>query len=198
MFPSKSLLHGAVLAAAAALPAAALTPLPPARWTPEQRHEVLALTRTLRLAPDLSALGPGEQAALKELLAAGELVQQVYEVQVHPQARQALAQIRALPPGQERDEFLQLYRLFKGPIGTTPANARATCWPTITKPATPPGSPRASSTSMRRSAPTRPTTTNCWAYARSGRCRSSCVGRPSRMRWPARSAACRRSTTRCR
>jgi hypothetical protein len=128
MFPSKSLLLGAVLAAAAALPAAALTPLPPARWTPEQRHEVLALTRTLRLAPDLSALGPGEQAALKELLAAGELVQQVYEVQVHPQARQALAQIRALPPGQERDEFLQLYRLFKGPIGTTPANAREAFW----------------------------------------------------------------------
>jgi hypothetical protein len=128
MFPAKSVFLGAVLTAAVTLPAAALTPASPARWTAAQRHEVLATTRTLRLAPDLSALTPGERAALRELLAAGELVQQVYEAQVHPQARQALAQIQALPPGEERAEFLRLYRLFKGPIGTTLANAREPFW----------------------------------------------------------------------
>jgi hypothetical protein len=129
MFPSKSFVLVAVLGAAVVLPAAALTPPPPpARWSAGQRHEVLAATRTLRLAPDLSALTPGEQAALKELLAAGELVQQVYETQLHPQARQVLAQIKALPAGDERDEFLQLYRLFKGPIGTTLANTREPFW----------------------------------------------------------------------
>jgi hypothetical protein len=128
MFPSKTFILGAIFTAAVTLPAAALTPTPAGRWNAEQRHEVLAVTRTLRLAPDLSTLTAGEQAALKELLAAGELVQQVYEAQVHPQAREALAQIQALPPGTERDEFLQLYRLFKGPIGTTLANARGPFW----------------------------------------------------------------------
>ena len=98
--------------------------LPPGYWTPEQRHAVLDKTRTLRLAPDLGDLRPGERAALTHLLAAGEIVQSLYERQLHPQAAQARALIDKLPPGAARDETAQLYRLFKGPIATTLDNTR--------------------------------------------------------------------------
>ena len=115
---------------AAALSAA---PLPAAQdtaaaregyWSAAQRRAVLDATRTLRLAPDLSQLGPGERAAVGHLLAAGALVQTAYERQVHPESAQALATIQALPAGVERDELLELYRLFKGPIATTLDNTR--------------------------------------------------------------------------
>ncbi len=114
----------ALFLSAAALPANALSVMPPSLWETEQRRAVLDTTRTLRLAPDLSALTAGEQQAVKQLLAAGELAQAIYERQVHPQARAALADLDTLPRGAYRDELLKLYRLFKGPIGTTPDNKR--------------------------------------------------------------------------
>lgn len=93
-------------------------------WSAEQRRAVLDQTRTLRLAPDLSALTPGERAAIDHLLEAGEVVQSLYERQNHPQALKARAWIEAMPAGAAREESLQLYRLFKGPIATTLDNQR--------------------------------------------------------------------------
>lgn len=98
--------------------------LPAGYWTAGQRHAVLDATRTLRLDPDLADLRPGERAALAHLLAAGAIVQSIYERQVHPQALQARARIDALPPGDARSELQDLYRLFKGPIATTLDNKR--------------------------------------------------------------------------
>ena len=116
-----------LLLLASLLPATALAQthdLPAGYWAAEQRSAVLATTRTLRLAPELSDLRPGEKAALAHLLAAGAIVQSLYERQVHPQAAEALRNIEALPPGKARDETLALYRLFKGPIATTLDNER--------------------------------------------------------------------------
>ncbi len=113
---------------AALLPVAAATvepaALPDGYWDAAKRREVLDATRTLRIAPDLSSLSAGEKRAVQHLLEAGALVQSIYERQLHPQAASALAGIEALPPGKDRDELLQLFRLSKGPIATTLGNTR--------------------------------------------------------------------------
>lgn len=98
--------------------------VPEGWWTGEQRRAVLDATRTLRLDADLSGLRAGEREAVRHLLAAGEVVQRLYERQTHPQAAEAAAMIAAMPAGPARDEFAQLYRLFKGPIATTLDNTR--------------------------------------------------------------------------
>jgi hypothetical protein len=92
-----------------------------ADWTPEQRRAILDTTLTVRLAPDLSALGPGERAAVAELLAAGEIVQRLYEEALHPQAAEVRARLAA--PGAPAD-LAELYRLFQGPVATTLDNRR--------------------------------------------------------------------------
>lgn len=106
--------------------AAAVGPTTPTagHWSAEQRRAVLDKTRTLTLSPDLSALGAGEREAVRHLLEAGAIAQELYELQLHPQAAEARAQIAALPAGVARDEAAQLYRLFKGPIATTLDNTR--------------------------------------------------------------------------
>lgn len=104
----------AFVALAAARPAAA-------DWTPAQRRAILDTTLTVRLAPDLSALGPGERAAVAELLAAGEIVQRLYEEALHPRAAEVRARLGA--PDAPAD-LAALYRLFQGPIATTLDNRR--------------------------------------------------------------------------
>jgi hypothetical protein len=114
-----------VLLAAASFAAAAPTAdAPEGFWSAADRRAVLEQTRTLRLDPDLSGLRAGERAALVHLLAAGEVVQRLYERQAHPQAAEASALIDALPAGTARDELRALFRLFKGPIATTLDNTR--------------------------------------------------------------------------
>ena len=94
---------------------------PPARdllagaWSAEQARPLLATTRTIRLAPDLSALTPGERAAVAKLLEVGAIMQTLYEDQLHPQAAAARAQLAERGPAHLRT----LYRLFEGPIGNT-------------------------------------------------------------------------------
>ena len=55
-------------------------------WSDAQIQAVLARTQRLHLAPDLSHLTAGEQAAVRELIAAGERLHRVYMNQRHPQA----------------------------------------------------------------------------------------------------------------
>src|SRR5689334_9299301 len=66
-------------------------------WTNEQADAVLARTQRIHLAPDLSALTPGEKEAVKDLLAAGERIHVLYIAQRHPQGREVAEFITAHP-----------------------------------------------------------------------------------------------------
>jgi hypothetical protein len=109
--------------AAVALP---LGGLPDGYWGPDQARPILDQTLTLRLAPDVSRLGPGEKAAVQKLLEAGQVMQEIYEHSRHHQALAALrkldAQAKAGAAGAA--DLQALYRLFQGPIATTLDNKR--------------------------------------------------------------------------
>jgi hypothetical protein len=106
-----------------AFPVAAALLLAPALFaeplSPEQQRAILEKTETIRLAPSLDALSPGEREALAHLLAVGEIFQRLYEEANHPQA----AQLRARLAGQG-GELADLFRIFQGPIATTLDNQR--------------------------------------------------------------------------
>ncbi len=89
-------------------------------WSPEQARPLLEATRTIRLAPDLSGLTPGERAAVGKLIQVGAIMQTLYEDQLHPQAAAARAQLDERGPAHLRT----LYRLFEGPIGNDLDNRR--------------------------------------------------------------------------
>lgn len=91
-------------------------------WPSERRREILDSTLTVRLAPDLSALTAGERRAVDELLKVGEIVQRLYELQRHPEAKEWRARLLATPGADP--ELAELYRIFQGPIATTPDNRR--------------------------------------------------------------------------
>ncbi|WP_241758843.1 NUDIX hydrolase [Pyxidicoccus parkwayensis] len=114
------------LATHAAQPAAPA--LPPGYWPEEKVAEILAKTEEVRLAPDLSNLSPDEQAAVKDLLEVGQLLQVIYETSRHHQALTSHAKLQALDkklgsPKRTQD-LLTLYRLYQGPIASTLTNAR--------------------------------------------------------------------------
>jgi len=104
------------------------TKLPEGYWPEEKSNAILAKTEVIRLAPDLSSLSSEEQAALKDLLQAGAIMQKLYEVSRHHEAQSALDQLRVLDVklGQPKatQNLLDLYRLFQGPIATTLDNKR--------------------------------------------------------------------------
>jgi hypothetical protein len=107
--------------------------LPPGYWPPERTPEVLDLTKTVRLAPLLNDLTQGERRALQELVEAGKIIQRIYEDARHPQALEAYDTLIELSAKQVRPQetqsLLDLYRLFKGPIATTPDNRREAFMP---------------------------------------------------------------------
>jgi hypothetical protein len=114
------------LAAQAAAPASPT--LPPGYWPEEKVAEILAKTEEVRLAPDLSGLTADEQAAVKDLLEAGQILQELYETSRHHQALDAHTRLRMLDkklgsPKRTQD-LLTLYRLYQGPIASTLTNAR--------------------------------------------------------------------------
>jgi hypothetical protein len=102
--------------------------LPKGYWELEQSRAILEKTLTLRLDPDLSHLNSNEREAVGQLLAAGEILHRLYERQKHPQAEDAaerLAELdRKLGAPESTRNLRDLYRLFKGPIGTTLENQR--------------------------------------------------------------------------
>ena len=90
-------------------------------WEAAQIEPILERTQRLHLNADLSALTPGEQAAVRELLAAGERMHRLYLNQRHPQALAAAAYLEAHPElGAHRD----LFRLNSSPIASTLDNTR--------------------------------------------------------------------------
>jgi hypothetical protein len=93
---------------------------PAAEWSSERQREILDSTVTIRLAPDLTKLSPGERRAVDELLAAGTILHRLFEDELHPQAAAVRTRLEATPAS----DLAVLYRLFEGPIATTLDNRR--------------------------------------------------------------------------
>ena len=96
----------------------------PAGWSAKQSKEILDQTRELWLAPELDDLSPGERLAIDKLVAAGRILQQVYERQVHPDSALAKARLDALPDDPQTLQLrvvgglatLNQYRLHEEPF----------------------------------------------------------------------------------
>lgn len=99
------------------------TKLPRGYWGTDRVRPILDKTQITRFEADLSALGPGERAAVDELVAAGRILQDLAEHTEHHQALDARARLWATherlgrPP--ETADLLQLYEVSRGPIATT-------------------------------------------------------------------------------
>jgi hypothetical protein len=90
-------------------------------WSEEQTRPYAEVTLELRLTLEEGVLTPAEEAAVVELLAAGERLHQLYMLQLH---HQALAAETALAANPEREDLADLFRVMKGPVATTLENAR--------------------------------------------------------------------------
>ncbi|HEY0112432.1 MAG TPA: hypothetical protein VGB59_04695 [Allosphingosinicella sp.] len=111
----------ALLLVAFSVPAAAQAPA--REWTPAQAKELLDKTQTIRLAPSLTHLTPGERIAVTKLLEVGRIFQDVYELQRHRSVPTAQAALWRRTDAHGRS-LQTLYRLFQGPIATTLDNKR--------------------------------------------------------------------------
>jgi hypothetical protein len=102
--------------------------VPAGYWTEAQSQAILDKTETIRLDPDLSKLTPHERAALKDLFEVGAIMQKLYEISRHAEARTALDKLRVLDVSlsqpKRTQNLLDLYRLNQGPIATTLDNKR--------------------------------------------------------------------------
>jgi hypothetical protein len=103
--------------------AAAAAPVRAPEWSPAQAREILDRTQTMRLAPSLTHLSPGERVAVGKLLQLGEIFQDVFEAQRHRDALQIRRTLGARTDAHGRDLYT-LYRVFQGPIATTLDNKR--------------------------------------------------------------------------
>jgi hypothetical protein len=124
----------ALLIAALAAPVAAQAPAP-REWTPVQAKAILDKTQTIRLAPSLAHLSPGERTAVAKLLEVGRIFQDLYETQRHRDALTARAALSRRTDANGRALYT-LYRLNQGPIATTLENKRE---PFLAVPDAPPG-----------------------------------------------------------
>jgi hypothetical protein len=97
-------------------------------WPLRQSQLLVDQIATVRLAPDLSALGDGERRALDKLLKVGEIFQRLYEAQLHDDALRSYQALELLDQKSRSpavtQNLLTLYRLFQGPIATTLQNTR--------------------------------------------------------------------------
>ena len=116
-------------------PAAAQAPSAIREWSPAQAQAVLDKTQTIRLAPSLAHLSPGERVAVAKLLEVGRIFQDVYEAQRHRNALTARAALARRSDAHGRSLYA-LYRLNQGPIATTLDNRRE---PFVPVPEAPPG-----------------------------------------------------------
>jgi hypothetical protein len=97
-------------------------------WPVAKSQPIIEKTQTIHLKPDLSGLSEGERTAVQKLLAVGQIFQQLYELQRHPEALSAFQALDQLDKKSgskpETRNLLTLYRLFQGPIATTLENKR--------------------------------------------------------------------------
>ncbi len=111
---------GASRLAAAASDLGAPGATAPAMLSAGEQSAILHKTANLRLAPDLTALTPGERGAVGQLLQVGGIFQRLYEDARHPDAERERNRLVNLPDS----DAARLYRLFQGPIATTLDNRR--------------------------------------------------------------------------
>lgn len=107
--------------------------LPDGYWGLEQTQPILDTTMFVTLAPDLSHLSGAEFKALEELLAAGRIMNTLYEIQNHrgaTAAKATLMELHAASGGSvETQNLLDIYYHAKGPIATTLDNVRGPILP---------------------------------------------------------------------
>jgi hypothetical protein len=107
--------------------------VPDGYWGLEQTQPLLDTTMRVKLAPDLSHLSGNEFQALEELLAAGRVMNTLYENQKHRGAAAAKATLVELHEASggslETQNLLDIYYLSKGPIATTLDNVRGPILP---------------------------------------------------------------------
>lgn len=104
-------------------------PWPAGYWGLEKSQPITEKTQTIRLAPDLSHLSPGERTAVAKLLEVGKIFQSIYEEQRHKQALSSYRDLQTISknypnPAPIQLHLLTLYRLNQGPIATTLENKR--------------------------------------------------------------------------
>ena len=124
-----------LLLVALAAPATAQAPALPREWAPAQVQEILDKTQTIRLAPSLAHLSPGERVAVGKLLEVGRIFQDVYEAQRHRSALTTRAALSRRTDAHGRNLYT-LYRLNQGPVATTLDNQRE---PVVAVAEAPPG-----------------------------------------------------------
>jgi hypothetical protein len=97
--------------------------LPRGYWGPDRVRPILEQTQTIRFDADPSPLGPGERAAVGELVSAGRMIQDLNELTEHHQSLAARAKLEALHERlgrpAETSDLLELYAMSQGPIATT-------------------------------------------------------------------------------
>jgi hypothetical protein len=102
--------------------------LPDGYWPVDRTQAILDSRLAVTLAPDLGQLSPAEREAVDALLAAGRIMHELYEQQLHAEAEAAKRRLDELhAAGADPDatsNLLDLYYLFKGPVATTLDNER--------------------------------------------------------------------------
>jgi hypothetical protein len=97
--------------------------LPRGYWGPDRTRAILDKVLITRYDVDLGGLGPGERAAVHELVAAGRALQDLAEDTEHHQALRARHRLHQLHERLGRPrvtaDLLELYALSQGPIATT-------------------------------------------------------------------------------
>src|SRR5688500_15222107 len=97
-------------------------------WPLEKSQPIIDKTQTIRLAPDITHLTPGERSAVEKLIEVGKIFQGLYEKQRHPQAQPSFSNLvqldKRLGSPVSTQNLLTLYRLNQGPIATTLENKR--------------------------------------------------------------------------
>ena len=106
----------------------ALAELPDGYWSSEQTQPILDATLKVTLDADLAHLTPAEQQALAALLAAGNIMHELYLEQLHAEALKAkfaLDELHAAGANTaDTGNLKTLFYLSKGPIVTTLDNER--------------------------------------------------------------------------
>lgn len=102
--------------------------LPKGYWPLEKSQPIIEKTQTIHLAPDLSRLSEGERKAVSKLIEVGNIFQDLYEHQRHPQARASRRDLQQLDQQLKSpaatQNLLTIYALNQGPIATTLENHR--------------------------------------------------------------------------
>lgn len=95
--------------------------LPEGYMSVEESQPILDKTITIRLAPDLSYLSASERETIEILLEVGAIMHELYLQSKHYQSLSAYQTLTALDESlghpQQTQNLIDLYRLFKGPIG---------------------------------------------------------------------------------